>query len=57
MATVAFAAVTKKDRVVETKLSDEKPGTKEFDHDAFLGQDESEEFDKLSPEESKRRLG
>lgn len=29
----------------------------EYDHDAFLGDDESEYFDTLDPEESKRRLG
>ena len=28
-----------------------------YDHDAFLGKDEAEEFDVLEPEESKRRLG
>ena len=29
----------------------------DYDHDAFLGEDEAKEFDDLSPEESKRRLG
>ena len=29
----------------------------EYDHDAFLGDDEAEYFDTLDPEESKRRLG
>lgn len=28
-----------------------------FDHEAFLGPDESKKFDNLTPEESKRRLG
>ena len=27
-----------------------------YDHEAFLGKEEAAEFDKLSPEESKRRL-
>ncbi|CAG9563378.1 unnamed protein product [Danaus chrysippus] len=30
---------------------------KQFDHDAFLGEDQAKTFDQLSPEESKRRLG
>lgn len=29
----------------------------QYDHEAFLGQDEAKQFDTLSPEESKRRLG
>ncbi|XP_017104031.1 calumenin-B [Drosophila bipectinata] len=29
----------------------------QFDHEAFLGPDESKKFDSLTPEESKRRLG
>lgn len=29
----------------------------DYDHDAFLGADEAREFDQLSPEESKQRLG
>ena len=29
----------------------------EYDHEAFLGKDEAKEFDDLSPEESKERLG
>lgn len=28
----------------------------EYDHEAFLGKETAQEFDKLSPEESKRRL-
>lgn len=52
-----FAGVTKKDRVVDQHLSDKDPGTEEYDHDAFVGRDEAQEFEKLSPEESKRRLG
>ena len=29
----------------------------EYDHEAFLGKDEANEFEKLPPEEAKRRLG
>jgi hypothetical protein len=29
----------------------------EYDHEAFLGVDEAKKFDKLSPEESRKRLG
>ena len=29
----------------------------EYDHEAFLGKDMEEQFHKLKPEESKRRLG
>ena len=29
----------------------------EYDHEAFLGQDEAKTFDNLPPEESRRRLG
>lgn len=29
----------------------------DYDHDAFLGRDEAQTFDELSPEESKQRLG
>lgn len=29
----------------------------QYDHEAFLGEDEAKQFDTLSPEESKRRLG
>ncbi|XP_039963712.1 calumenin-B [Bactrocera tryoni] len=30
---------------------------KQYDHEAFLGEDEAKSFDQLAPEESKRRLG
>lgn len=30
---------------------------KQYDHDAFLGEDQAKSFDQLQPEESKRRLG
>ena len=55
--TVAFAAVTHQDRVHDQKLSDKEPGSPDYDHEAFLGKEEAEEFDNLSEEESKRRLG
>lgn len=52
-----FAAVAKKLRVVEPKpLSDEEPGSKEYDHEAFLGEEEAKTFDELPEEESVRRL-
>ncbi|GFR92887.1 calumenin [Elysia marginata] len=52
----------KKHRSHEKSLSDldhELHGehNREYDHDAFLGHDEAQTFDQLSPEESKKRLG
>ena len=43
-------------------LSDEKhyedgQHDADYDHEAFLGEDQSREFQQLSPEESKKRLG
>ena len=29
----------------------------EYDHDAFLGEEDAKTFDQLTPEESKERLG
>jgi len=29
----------------------------EYDHEAFLGEEQAREFDQLSPDESRRRLG
>lgn len=29
----------------------------QYDHEAFLGEDEAKSFDELAPEESQRRLG
>ena len=29
----------------------------DYDHEAFLGEDQAAEFDDLTPEESQRRLG
>lgn len=55
--TFTCAAVTKKDRVLDQALSDKEPGSPEYDHEAFVGSEEAKEFDKLAPEESKRRLG
>jgi len=53
---VASAAVTKKDRKIDTHLSDKEFGSPDYDHDAFLGEEKAQEFDNLPPEESKRRL-
>lgn len=49
-------------RVKEKKLSDEdhfegEEHNPDYDHDAFLGEEEANEFNNLSPEESKERLG
>lgn len=53
-----------KNRVVDKDLSDQKhfdgddhDHNKEYDHEAFLGKDEAQTFDQLTPEESKNRLG
>ncbi|CAK8698101.1 calumenin-like [Clavelina lepadiformis] len=53
---IALTAVTKKDRVIDQTLSDKEPGSPDYDHDAFVGQEEAEKFNELSPEESRRRL-
>lgn len=37
-------------------LSEETPGSPEYDHDAFLGKAEADEFDHLSEEEGKMKL-
>ncbi|BFZ04147.1 hypothetical protein BsWGS_07185 [Bradybaena similaris] len=57
----AIPANEKKQRVHEMSLSDEDHEVKgehnnDYDHDAFLGHDEAETFDQLSPEESRSRL-
>ena len=67
IATVAVFAIPnpndKKSHVVNKKLSDleheDNDGhhNPEFDHEAFLGKEDAQKFDSLSPEESKRRLG
>jgi len=51
-----------KERVHETKLSDQDHDldgehNNDYDHEAFLGHEEAKNFDELSPEESKERLG
>jgi len=53
-----------KNRVLEKKLSDEvhfqgedQEHNAEYDHEAFLGRDDVKEFDQLTPDESKNRLG
>ncbi|XP_069133662.1 calumenin-like isoform X2 [Argopecten irradians] len=48
-------------RVHETKLSDlqheeDSEHNEDYDHEAFLGKEEAQDFDDLSPEESKERL-
>lgn len=52
----------KKSRVHTDKLSDEEhylndEHNPDYDHEAFLGEDEARTFDQLTPEESKERLG
>jgi len=52
----------KKSRVLDHKLSDEEhfahdEHNPDYDHDAFLGEDQADYYDTLPPEESKRRLG
>lgn len=46
-------ATVKKDRVVDTKLSEENPGSQDYDHDAFMGQGHGHDTDELSPEDAK----
>ncbi|CAG0920841.1 unnamed protein product [Notodromas monacha] len=51
-----------KERIVERKLSDElhyrgAEHNLDYDHEAFLGEEEAKEFQDLSPEESRERLG
>ncbi|XP_022106337.1 calumenin-B-like isoform X1 [Acanthaster planci] len=63
---VAFAKPAEKQdehkRVKDAKLSDEehfegKQHNVDYDHDAFLGEEEAKTFQNLSPEESRKRLG
>lgn len=54
-------ADAEKDRVKVQDLSDEKHWDEgehnpEYDHEAFLGEKEAQEFDQLNPEESRERL-
>lgn len=51
-----------KKRVYDKKLSDQQHETNgfhnaDYDHEAILGRDDAKDFDQLSPEESKERLG
>lgn len=45
------------DRLSESEHFKNEHHNKQFDHDAFLGEDQAKTFDQLPPEESKRRLG
>ncbi|XP_067830613.1 reticulocalbin-3 isoform X2 [Heptranchias perlo] len=62
-ASAAFCKPTseKKDRVHHAKdLGEREPDDQkgfQFDHEAFLGKEDSKTFDQLTPEESKERLG
>ncbi|KAJ8245650.1 hypothetical protein GJAV_G00273000 [Gymnothorax javanicus] len=59
-ATSKPTATEKKDRVHHEQLSDKVHDDTEnfdYDHDAFLGQEDAKTFDQLTPEESKERLG
>ena len=44
-------------KTLSDKVRHEDEGDYEYDHDAFLGEDQAEYFDTLSPDESQRRLG
>ena len=44
-------------RLLRQVLHELDDGDYEYDHDAFLGEDQAEYFESLSPEESQRRLG
>ena len=53
--------IDKKDRVIHDDLlsnrNHDDADNFDYDHEAFLGQDEAKTFDQLTPEESKERLG
>lgn len=60
------SAVPKPDEVPHNRVIDELSHAQHFqndahntqyDHEAFLGEDEAKSFDELAPEESQRRLG
>ncbi|KAG9335460.1 hypothetical protein JZ751_004589 [Albula glossodonta] len=56
----ATSKPTENKRVHREQLSDKEHDDTEnfdYDHDAFLGQEEAKTFDQLTPEESKERLG
>ena len=44
-------------KTLSDKVRHEDEGDYEYDHDAFLGEDQAEYFDTLTPDESQRRLG
>ena len=65
---LSFCTASPKDRVINDEpLSKEEhwratgdgenEHNAEYDHEAFLGKDEAREYEGLSPEESKKRLG
>lgn len=57
---VTGTAIPNEKRVLEKDFKDHfKDGehNKQYDHEAFLGEEEAHEFDQLTPEESRRRLG
>ncbi|XP_037052536.1 calumenin isoform X1 [Bradysia coprophila] len=45
------------DHLSHAKHYDNEEHNKQYDHEAFLGEDEAKTFDELTPEESRRRLG
>lgn len=60
----AVSAIPKPEekRVVDNDLShaqhfQDDAHNKQYDHEAFLGEDQAKTFDQLTPEESRRRLG
>ncbi|KAK3570051.1 hypothetical protein QTP86_009582, partial [Hemibagrus guttatus] len=61
VAHISTKPMEKKDRVHhDAPLSEKEHDDEEnfeYDHEAFLGQEEAKTFDQLTPEESKERLG
>lgn len=64
IALVSYCSCGPKDRVIKEpeivtneKHFDHDEHNPEYDHEAFVGKDEAREFEELSPEESKERLG
>lgn len=62
--TVVVSAIPKPDekRVLDNDLSHAQhfqndEHNPQYDHEAFLGEDQAKTFDQLPPEESRRRLG
>lgn len=62
--TVVVSAIPKPDekRVLDNDLSHAQhfqndEHNAQYDHEAFLGEDQAKTFDQLPPEESRRRLG